>query len=122
MPDISTRNRASPVSDTLHPRPNVRVTSQHGLPQNRRLGIKKQVEGRRRMRFPTVNLRTMTGKSREVANMLKRRRVSLACVQETKWKGAKAKEIGDVLLWYKQQQKWRSVIRAYWKESGMIRS
>ena len=74
------------------------------------------------MRFLTVNLGTMTGKSREVANMLKRRRVSLARVQETKWKGAKAKEIGDVLLWYKQQQKWRSVIRAYWKESGMIRS
>ena len=37
----------------------------------------------------------MTGKSREVANMLKRRRDSIACVQETKWKGAKAKEIGE---------------------------
>ena len=37
----------------------------------------------------------MTGKSREVANMLKRRRVSVACVQETKWKGSKAKEIGE---------------------------
>ena len=44
------------------------------------------------------------GKSREVANMLKRRRVSIACVEETKWKGAKAKEIGEgyVILWYKQ--------------------
>ena len=47
------------------------------------------------MRFLTVNPGTMTGKSREVANMLKRRRVSIACVQETKWKGAKAKEIGE---------------------------
>ena len=47
------------------------------------------------MRFLTVNLGTMTGKSREVANMLKRRRVSIACVQETKWKGSKAKEIGE---------------------------
>ena len=27
--------------------------------------------------------------------MLKRRRVSIACVQETMWKGAKAKEIGE---------------------------
>ena len=43
------------------------------------------------MRFLTVNLGTMTGNSREVANILKRRRVSIACVQETKWKGAKAK-------------------------------
>ena len=87
--------RASPVSDAPHSRPSVTVTSQQGLPQNRRLGIKKQVEGRRRMRFLTVILGTMTGKSREVANMLKRRRVSIACVQETKWKGAKAKEIGE---------------------------
>ena len=47
------------------------------------------------MRFLTVNLGTMTGKSREVANMLKRRRVSIACVHETKWKGSKAKEIGE---------------------------
>ena len=47
------------------------------------------------MRFLTVNLGTMTGKSREIGNMLKRRRVSIACVQETKWKGAKAKEIGE---------------------------
>ena len=44
------------------------------------------------MRFLTVNLGTMTGKSREVANMLKRKRVSIACVQETKWKGAKAQK------------------------------
>ena len=43
------------------------------------------------MRFLTVNLGTMTGKSREVANMLKLRRVSIACVQETKSKVAKAK-------------------------------
>ena len=42
-----------------------------------------------------VNLGTMTDKSRKVANMLKRRRVSIACVQETKWKDAKAKEIGE---------------------------
>ena len=47
------------------------------------------------MRFLTVNIGTMTGKSREVANTLKRMRVSIACVQETKWKGAKPKEIGE---------------------------
>ena len=87
--------RASPVSDAPHPRPSMRVTSRQGLPQNRRLGINKQVEGRRSVRFLTVNLGSMTGKSREVANMLKRRRVSIACVQETKWKGSKAKEIGE---------------------------
>ena len=48
-----------------------------------------------RVRFLTVNIGTMTGKSREVAEMLKRRRVEIACVQETKWKGNKAREIGE---------------------------
>ena len=36
----------------------------------------------------------MTGKSK-VAEMLKRRQVEIACVQETKWKGNKAREIGE---------------------------
>ena len=38
----------------------------------------------------------MTGKSREVAEMLKRRKVEIACVQETKWKE-------------KRQRNWRRV-------------
>ncbi|XP_046409103.1 craniofacial development protein 2-like [Ischnura elegans] len=37
----------------------------------------------------------MTGRSRELASALKTRPVDIACVQETKWKGAKAKEIGE---------------------------
>ena len=36
----------------------------------------------------------MTGKSREVADTMERRKIDLACVQKTKWKGAKAREIG----------------------------
>ena len=38
---------------------------------------------------------SLTGKGREVADLLRRRRVDIACVQETKWKGNRAKEIGD---------------------------
>ena len=34
-------------------------------------------------------------KSREVAEMLKRRQVEIACVQETKWKWNKARVIGE---------------------------
>ena len=43
----------------------------------------------------TVNIGTMTRKSREVAEMLKRRQVEIACVQETKWKGNKPRVIGE---------------------------
>ncbi|KAI5104058.1 hypothetical protein C0J45_5684 [Silurus meridionalis] len=36
----------------------------------------------------------MTGKGREVADMMERRKVDTLCVQETKWKGSKARNIG----------------------------
>ncbi|KAI5611754.1 hypothetical protein C0J50_1395, partial [Silurus asotus] len=36
----------------------------------------------------------MTGKGREVADMMERRKVDMRCVQETKWKGSKARNIG----------------------------
>ena len=79
------------LSDTTCPRPN--MPTSEGLPQKWRLRTKKLA--RIRVRFLTVNIGTMTGKSREVAEMLKRRRVEIACVQETKWKGNKAREIGE---------------------------
>ena len=37
----------------------------------------------------------MTGKGRELADVLNRRRIDIACVQETRWKGSKAKELGE---------------------------
>ncbi|VDO19209.1 unnamed protein product [Heligmosomoides polygyrus] len=43
----------------------------------------------------------MTGRSREVADLMKRRGIETLCLQETRWKGAKAKEIGEgVKLFY----------------------
>ncbi|KAI5606596.1 hypothetical protein C0J50_2095 [Silurus asotus] len=36
----------------------------------------------------------MTGKERAVADMMERRKVDMLCVQETKWKGGKARNIG----------------------------
>ena len=38
---------------------------------------------------------TLTSRSREVADLLRRRRVDIACIQETKWSGAKSRDIGD---------------------------
>ncbi|KAG2460172.1 CFDP2 protein, partial [Polypterus senegalus] len=43
----------------------------------------------------------MTGKGRELANMMERRKVDILCVQETKWKGSKARWIrGGFKLFY----------------------
>ncbi|KAI5625322.1 hypothetical protein C0J50_15181 [Silurus asotus] len=46
------------------------------------------------IRVATLNVGTMTGKGREVADMMERRKVDMLCVQETKWKGSKARNIG----------------------------
>ena len=42
----------------------------------------------------TANIGSMAGKSREIACIM-HRRITIACVQETKWEGGKAKEIGE---------------------------
>ncbi|KAI5618310.1 hypothetical protein C0J50_22292 [Silurus asotus] len=46
------------------------------------------------VRVGTLNVGTMTGRGREIADMMERRKVDMLCVQETKWKGSKARNIG----------------------------
>ena len=60
--------------------------------------VKKQrkvLKGRRSLiRVGTLNIGTMTGRGRELADMMERRNVDILCLQETKWKGSKARSIG----------------------------
>jgi exonuclease III len=55
-----------------------------------------------KLRIGTWNVGSLTGKLREIVNTMIRRRVNILCVQETKWKGQKAKEVEDTgfKLWY----------------------
>jgi exonuclease III len=55
-----------------------------------------------RVRVGTWNVGSLTGKLREVIDTMIRRRVNILCIQETKWKGQKAKEVEDtgLKLWY----------------------
>ncbi|MCI4382162.1 hypothetical protein PGIGA_G00260620 [Pangasianodon gigas] len=46
------------------------------------------------LRIGTLNVGTMTGKGRELADMMERRKVDILCVQETRWKGSMARSIG----------------------------
>ena len=68
---------------------------------------KKEKQGRRiqrlrerrkaksvKVRAATLNVDSMTDKGREFADMMERRKVDILCVQETKWKGSKARSIG----------------------------
>ncbi|KAK3571349.1 hypothetical protein QTP86_008270 [Hemibagrus guttatus] len=46
------------------------------------------------LRIGTLNVGTVTGKGRELTDMMERRKVDILCVQETRWKGSKARSIG----------------------------
>ncbi|KAK3516182.1 hypothetical protein QTP70_005686 [Hemibagrus guttatus] len=46
------------------------------------------------LRIGTLNVGTMTGKGRELADVMERRKVDILCVQETRRKGSKARSIG----------------------------
>ena len=46
------------------------------------------------------NIGSLTAKSIELVKSLHRCKISITCVQETKWVGAKAREIDGYKLWY----------------------
>src|SRR5450432_227439 len=59
-----------------------------------RARVKKLVQDYR-IRLATWNIGTLTGKTRELVDTMIRRRISIVCLQETKWVGEKAREIED---------------------------
>ena len=88
--------RAYPVSDAWRPRL-TSVRNGQGLPGFGRSRLKKLV----RVRVGTLNVGSMTGRGRELADLMERRKVGVLCVQETRWKGNKARELGgDCKLFY----------------------
>ena len=55
-----------------------------------------------RIRLGSCNVGSLTGRLKELVDTMVRRRVNILCVQETKWKGNKAKEVDNTgfKLWY----------------------
>jgi hypothetical protein len=55
-----------------------------------------------RIRLGSWNVGSLTGELRELVDTAVRRRVNILCVQDTKWKGKKAKEVDNTgfKLWY----------------------
>ncbi|XP_070039706.1 uncharacterized protein [Nicotiana tomentosiformis] len=58
-----------------------------------------------RLRIGSWNVGTLTGKSIELVKILQKRRVNIACVQETRWVGSKARDVDGYKLWYSGVQK-----------------
>lgn len=48
-----------------------------------------------RIRIASWNVGSLTGKSREVVDVMQRRGIHIMCIQEVKWTGQSAREIGD---------------------------
>ena len=95
--------RAFPISDAQQHRRNA-VTNERRLPYQERIRLKKiaqrgkrreKIEEERSFVIATLNVGTMTGRGREVVDVMERRRIDVLCVQETRWKGQKARELGE---------------------------
>jgi exonuclease III len=56
--------------------------------------VRKLVESSK-MYVGTWNIGSLTGKLRELVDIMIRRRVNILCVQETKWNGQHVKEVED---------------------------
>ncbi|VDM80452.1 unnamed protein product [Strongylus vulgaris] len=65
------------------------------LGYNSCLRFQRQAYHQEALRLATINVGTLTGRHRELADVLRRRRVDIACIQETNWKGGKSRDIGD---------------------------
>ena len=90
------------LSDALHRRPGVVKNEQGSSHLTRRVRRVRKLAEPRRIRVGSWNVGSLTGKLRELVDTAVRRRVDVLCVQETKWKGQKAKEVEDTgfKLWY----------------------
>ncbi|XP_055824437.1 uncharacterized protein LOC129892958 [Solanum dulcamara] len=70
------------------------------------LGVKargnsgKRETGFRKLRVGSWNIGSLTGKSIELVKSLKRRKINIACVQETRWVGSKARDVDGFKLWH----------------------
>ena len=74
------------------------ATAKHS--ENKRGGrrVKKQRKYRKQrrslIRVGTLNIRTITGRGRKLADIMEQRNVDILCLQETKLKDSKARNIG----------------------------
>ncbi|XP_009598533.1 uncharacterized protein [Nicotiana tomentosiformis] len=57
------------------------------------------VKGVSTLRVGSWNIGTLTGKSIKLAKIFQKRKINIACVQETRWVGSKARDADGFKLW-----------------------
>ncbi|PHU09306.1 Endoribonuclease Dicer -like protein 3a [Capsicum chinense] len=55
-----------------------------------------------------VGARDSSGKSIELVKILRKRRINITCMQETKWVGSKARDVDGYKLWYSGSERRRN--------------
>ena len=93
-----TGTRAFLRGDAQHDRREA-VRSGLRLPYQERIRLKELAQRRQQkavtpLKVGTLNVGTLRGRSMELVDMLERRKINVLCLQETKWKGQKAREMG----------------------------
>ena len=74
------------LSGALHHRPGVVKNNQGSSHFTRRLRRVRKLAEPRRIRIGSWNVRSLSGKLRELVDAAVRRGVDILCIQETKWK------------------------------------
>ncbi|KAG2586003.1 hypothetical protein PVAP13_5NG004808 [Panicum virgatum] len=99
---ISEQGSGRYLNGALHLRPGVVKNEQGSSHFPRRVRRVRKLAEPTRIRIGSWNVGSLTGKLRELVDAAIRRRANILCIQETKWKGQKAKEVEDTgfKLWY----------------------
>ncbi|KAG2588610.1 hypothetical protein PVAP13_5NG230000, partial [Panicum virgatum] len=92
---ISEQGSGRHLNGALHLRPGVVKNEQGSSHFPRRVRRVRKLAEPTRIRIGSWNVKSITGKLRELVDAAIRRRVNILCIQETKWKGQKAKEVED---------------------------
>ncbi|XP_060185832.1 uncharacterized protein LOC132615286 [Lycium barbarum] len=70
----------------------------------------KGVKGASRLSVGSWSIGTLSGKSIKLVNIFRKRRINIACVQETKWVGPKANDVDGYKLWFSGKSRYRNGI------------
>ena len=90
---ISEQGSGRHLNGALHLRPGV-VKNEQGFSHfPRRVRRVRKLAEPTRIRIVSWNVGSLMGKLRELVDVAIRRRVNILCIQETKWKGQKTKEV-----------------------------
>lgn len=106
-PDPAKREQGLPSHERARPKKLVRQTKDKEKIKKKRKNRKEKIKKKnsqkctekskvkkKGLRVGTLNVGSLTGKWKELVDLIERRRIGVLCIQETRWKGNKTKDLG----------------------------